>query len=97
MPAGPVGRPADPLTDSAVRRLTMGMGTQVRLHLHNEPPVDVDLLAVADVSTWSDLEYRVINGIAISVDRPRMCFAGGIVLWIEDITPDSSDRGRQGP
>lgn len=86
MPGGPVERPPDPMTDSAVRRLTMGMGTQVRLHLYRAT-VDVDLLAIADVSTWSDLEYRVMNGIAISVDRPRMCFAGGVVLWIEDITP----------
>lgn len=78
--------PADPLTDSGVRRLTLGMGTQVRLHMYSGGPVVVDLLAIDEVTTWRDLQQRIQHGRPISVDRPRMVFAGGVVLWAEDIT-----------
>lgn len=63
------------------------MGNTVRLHLHNEPPVEVALLSIRDVSTWSDLVARIEMGQALEVlGSRRRVFSGGVVLWAEVTT-----------
>ncbi len=90
-PTGPRHYPAettaDPLTDSGVHRLMLG--TRVQLHMYRTDPVEVSLSAIRDVTTWNDLVYRIVNGLAIEVMASRRrVFAGGVVLWAE-VTSDA--------
>jgi hypothetical protein len=71
----------DPLTDSGLQR---AIGTQIRLHMPDDYSVDVGLLDIANVSTWSDLAMLIGRRLPIEVGGPgRMMFAGGVVLWVE--------------
>jgi hypothetical protein len=74
----------DPLTDSGVHR---AMGTRVRLHLPEGETVEVGLLDVRDVSTWSELSMLVARRMPIAVEGPTpRVFAGGVVMWAEKIS-----------
>lgn len=86
-----IGQP-DPLTDSGVRRLDRGMGTQVALHRLRGEAVVVPLLGIRDVATWHDLQDRVLRAMPIVVESPvRMVFGGGVVLWAECVSDRVDD------
>lgn len=73
----------DPLTDSGVRR---AIGTQVRLHLPEGRSLDVGLLDIRDVATWTTLAMMIHRRLPIQIDGPiRAAFAGGVVMWVEEI------------
>jgi hypothetical protein len=72
-----------PLTDSGVHRLMVG--TVVRVHLSQGPPVEVGLLTIRNVATWEDLVYMISEGRTLDVLGPpvRQVIAGWCIMRVE--------------